>query len=154
MSVLNIVIDWPSLPLRYIGERSACEPYIYRSVLHASPNSATAGQSFPHIYNHRRLISATARLALKRPFQSPTDAALVCQILPSRLVQGHTVVAQLRRRTDESLRSTDARNARGGGDCGSVERASPQGRTDGRIAGRGPGRRSAGCGACMLGPSG
>ena len=47
-----------------------------------------------------------------------------------------------------------ARSERGRGNCGFVERASPPRRADGRVAGRGPGRRSTGRGAIDLGHSG
>ena len=62
--------------------------------------------------------------------------------------------------TDDALRSAKpagAQSERGRGDCGcgSVERASPQGRADRRVAGRGPGRSSTGRDAAnILGPSG
>ena len=53
-----------------------------------------------------------------------------------------------------NLRSAIPDGARGRGNRGSVERASPQGRPDGRIAGQGPGRCSTGRVAIVLGPPG
>ena len=52
------------------------------------------------------------------------------------------------------FRSAIPDGARGRGNRGSVERASPRGRPDGRIAGQGPGRCSTGRVAIVLGPPG